>query len=147
MGWRKPYMRAFVGGGTGVFAGAQGWYHVASGLFDTCLVVCEEKMSSFYPHAQAAGLMKIAELFWQLRGEAGRVLFVHDRLRGQCALSEGSLPTSARPFPGAGSGATTGLSVHVYDAQQRHFVSVSDTRFVADVNGAWDNRGSSGTEG
>ncbi len=52
--WRKPYMRSFVGGGTGVFAPIQGWYHVASGLFDTCLVVCEEKMSSFYPHAQAA---------------------------------------------------------------------------------------------
>jgi len=55
-GWRKPYMRSYVGGGTGVFAGAQGWYHVASGLFDTCLVVCEEKMSSYYPHAQAAFL-------------------------------------------------------------------------------------------
>jgi acetyl-CoA C-acetyltransferase len=49
-------MRSYVGGGTGVFAGAQGWYHVASGLFDTCLVVCEEKMSSYYPHAQAAFL-------------------------------------------------------------------------------------------
>ena len=55
-GWRKPYMRSYVGGGTGVFAAAQGWYHVASGLFDTCLVVCEEKMSSYYPHAQAAFL-------------------------------------------------------------------------------------------
>ena len=55
-GWRKPYMRSYVGGGTGVFAGAQGWYHVASGLFDTCLVVCEEKMYSYYPHAQAAFL-------------------------------------------------------------------------------------------
>jgi len=55
-GWNKPYMRAYVGGGTGVFAPIQGWYHVASGLFDTCLVVCEEKMSSYYPHAQAAFL-------------------------------------------------------------------------------------------
>ncbi|MGB9593874.1 MAG: thiolase domain-containing protein [Anaerolineae bacterium] len=54
--WLKPYMRSYVGGGTGVFAPIQGWYHVASGLFDTCLVVCEEKMSSFYPHAQAAFL-------------------------------------------------------------------------------------------
>jgi acetyl-CoA C-acetyltransferase len=53
-GWRKPYMRSYVGGGTGVFAPIQGWYHIASGLVDTCLVVCEEKMSSFYPHAQAA---------------------------------------------------------------------------------------------
>lgn len=54
--WGKPYMRCFVGGGTGVFSVAQGWYHVASGIFDTCLVVCEEKMSSFQPHAQAAFL-------------------------------------------------------------------------------------------
>lgn len=55
-GWRKPVIRAYVGGGTGVFAPIQGWYHVASGLFDTCLVVCEEKMSSCQPHAQAAFL-------------------------------------------------------------------------------------------
>jgi len=54
--WGKPYMRCFVGGGTGVFAVAHGWYHVASGVFNTCLVVCEEKMSSFQPHAQAAFL-------------------------------------------------------------------------------------------
>ena len=52
--WGKPYMRGYVGGGTGVFAAAQGWYHVASGLFDTCLVVCEEKMSPCQPHPQAA---------------------------------------------------------------------------------------------
>lgn len=52
--WRKPYMRGFVGGGTGVFIADQGWYHVASGLFDTCLVVAEEKMSSCLPHPQGA---------------------------------------------------------------------------------------------
>lgn len=55
-GWNKPYMRSYVGGGTGVFTPIQGWYHVASGMADTCIVVCEEKMSSFYPHAQAAFL-------------------------------------------------------------------------------------------
>lgn len=55
-GWGKPYMRSYVGGGTGVFSAIQGWYHIASGIFDTCLVVCEEKMSSYYPHAQAAFL-------------------------------------------------------------------------------------------
>jgi len=55
-GWHKPYMRSYVGGGTGVFVPIQGWYHIASGLFDTCLVVAEEKMSSYYPHAQAAFL-------------------------------------------------------------------------------------------
>ncbi len=54
--WNKPYMRSYVGGGTGVFAPIQGWYHVASGHFDTCLVVCEEKMSSYSPHAQGAFL-------------------------------------------------------------------------------------------
>jgi len=55
-GWNKPYMRSYVGGGTGVFVPIQGWYHVASGMFDLVLVVAEEKMSSFYPHAQAAFL-------------------------------------------------------------------------------------------
>ncbi len=54
--WGKPYMRSYVGGGTGVFAPIHGWYHLASGQFDTCLVVCEEKMSSYQPHAQAAFL-------------------------------------------------------------------------------------------
>ena len=54
--WRKPYTRCHVGGGTGVMAPIHGWYHVASGLFDTCLVVCEEKMSSCMPHPQAAFL-------------------------------------------------------------------------------------------
>lgn len=54
--WNKPYIRSYVGGGTGVFAPIQGWYHVASGLFDVVLVVAEEKMSSYYPHAQAAFL-------------------------------------------------------------------------------------------
>lgn len=54
--WRKPYMRSFVGGGTGVFAPIQGWYTVASGLADVVMVVCEEKMSTYYPHAQAAFL-------------------------------------------------------------------------------------------
>lgn len=51
-GWRKPTMRVYVGGATGVHALIHGWYHIASGQFDTCLVVCEEKMSSAYPHAQ-----------------------------------------------------------------------------------------------
>jgi acetyl-CoA C-acetyltransferase len=54
--WRKPYTRCYVGGGTGVFAPIHGWYHVASGLFDICLVVCEEKMSSCQPHPQGAFL-------------------------------------------------------------------------------------------
>lgn len=53
-GWRKPFLRCYVGGGTGVYAVAQGWFQVASGLFDTALVVCEEKMSHYEPHPQAA---------------------------------------------------------------------------------------------
>ena len=55
-GWRKPFLRCYVGGGTGVYAVAQAWFQVASGLFDTVLVVCEEKMSNCQPHPQAAFL-------------------------------------------------------------------------------------------
>ena len=46
--------RVFVGGGTGVFTPVGGWWHVASGLFDTCLIVGEEKMSPLHPHPQSA---------------------------------------------------------------------------------------------
>jgi acetyl-CoA C-acetyltransferase len=55
-GWKKPYLRCYVGGGTGVYAIAQGWFQVASGVSDVVLVVCEEKMSSCLPHPQAAFL-------------------------------------------------------------------------------------------
>lgn len=54
--YRKPYMRHFVGGGTGVLSPIHGWFHVASGMFDTCLVVTEEKMSCAYPHPAGAFL-------------------------------------------------------------------------------------------
>ncbi len=50
----KPYMRVFVGGGTGVFSTIAGWYHIASGLADIALVVNEEKMSCCHPHPQTA---------------------------------------------------------------------------------------------
>lgn len=52
--WGKPYYRTFVGGGTGVFVASHGWWQIASGQFDTCLVVAEEKMSSVQPHPQGA---------------------------------------------------------------------------------------------
>lgn len=52
----KPYLRNYVGGGTGVFAPIHGWMHVASGKFRTCLVVCEEKMSPCNPHPAGAFL-------------------------------------------------------------------------------------------
>jgi len=54
--YRKPYMRNYVGGGTGVFSPIHGWMHVASGMADICLVVAEEKMSSCHPHPQGAFL-------------------------------------------------------------------------------------------
>ncbi len=52
-GTRKPYMRVYTGGGTGVFSTIAGWWHVASGLADVALVVNEEKMSSCQPHPQS----------------------------------------------------------------------------------------------
>jgi acetyl-CoA C-acetyltransferase len=52
--FRKPYMRHYVGGGTGIFSPIHGWFHVASGMADICLVVTEEKMSSCYPHPAGA---------------------------------------------------------------------------------------------
>ena len=53
-GTNRPYSRVYVGGGTGVFVPVAGWWHVASGLFDSCLVVAEEKMSPLHPHPQFA---------------------------------------------------------------------------------------------
>ena len=52
--FRKPVMRHYVGGGTGVMSPIHGWMHVASGMFDTCMVVAEEKMSSCHPHPAGA---------------------------------------------------------------------------------------------
>ncbi|MFX1255204.1 MAG: thiolase domain-containing protein [Promethearchaeota archaeon] len=48
----KPYAREFVGGGTGVGCIVNGWYYVASGLYDIVLVVAFEKMAPPVPHAQ-----------------------------------------------------------------------------------------------
>jgi acetyl-CoA C-acetyltransferase len=85
-GWRKPYTRCYVGGGTGVFAPIHGWYHVASGLFDLCLVVCEEKMSSCQPHPQGAFLTIFdhtterplgPNLLWIFAMEMNRYMTVH----------------------------------------------------------------------
>jgi Acetyl-CoA acetyltransferase len=53
-GFRKPYTRVFVGGGTGVFVPIAAWWHVASGLADVVLAVGEEKMSPLQPHPQYA---------------------------------------------------------------------------------------------
>ena len=55
-GWGRPFIRTYVGGGSGVFAAIQGWYTVASGQADVVLCVAEEKMSSCQPHPQGAFL-------------------------------------------------------------------------------------------
>ncbi|MDP8225516.1 MAG: thiolase domain-containing protein [Candidatus Lernaella stagnicola] len=52
----KPYMRHYVGGATGVMSPIHGWMHIASGKFDTCLVIAEEKMSPCNPHPAGAFL-------------------------------------------------------------------------------------------
>jgi acetyl-CoA C-acetyltransferase len=52
----RPYLRTYVGGGSGVFTAIQGWYTVASGMADVVLCVAEEKMSSCQPHPQGAFL-------------------------------------------------------------------------------------------
>ena len=93
--WGRPYMRCYVGGGTGVFAPIQGWYHVASGLFDTCLVVCEEKMSSCHPHPQGAFLTIFDQfierplgpnLLWIFALEMNRYMHVHGITEREIAL-------------------------------------------------------------
>jgi acetyl-CoA C-acetyltransferase len=55
-GNKKPYLRHYVGGATGVMSPIHGWMHIASGKFNTCLVVCEEKMSPCSPHPAGAFL-------------------------------------------------------------------------------------------
>ncbi len=55
-GLGKPYLRHFVGGGTGIFSPIHGWMHVASGKFKNVLVVAEEKMSPTHPHPAGAFL-------------------------------------------------------------------------------------------
>jgi acetyl-CoA C-acetyltransferase len=55
-GCGKPNMRAYVGGGTGVMSVIHAWQHIASGMFDTAIVLCEEKMSCANPHPAGAFL-------------------------------------------------------------------------------------------
>jgi acetyl-CoA C-acetyltransferase len=84
--WGKPYIRTYVGGGTGVFAPIQGWYTIASGMADVVLVIAEEKMSSTQPHPQGAFLTifdNIIErplgpnLLWIFALEMNRYMTVH----------------------------------------------------------------------
>ncbi len=55
-GSNKPYMRHFIGGATGVMSPIHGWMHVASGKYNSCMVVAEEKMSPCTPHPAGAFL-------------------------------------------------------------------------------------------
>lgn len=83
----KPFVRVFNGGGTGIFAPIAGWWHVASGVADKVLVVCEEKMGSCYPHPQTA-FQHIWDpildrplqpnLVWLFAMEMNRYMTVHD---------------------------------------------------------------------
>ncbi len=84
--WGKPMIRTYVGGGSGVFAGIQAWYTVASGMADVVLVVAEEKMSSTQPHPQGAFLTifdSVLErplrpnLLWIFALEMNRYMTVH----------------------------------------------------------------------
>jgi acetyl-CoA C-acetyltransferase len=52
----RPFIRTYVGGGSGVFTAIQAYYTVASGIADVVLAVAEEKMSSTQPHPQGAFL-------------------------------------------------------------------------------------------
>lgn len=94
-GTNKPFSRVYVGGGTGVFAPISGWWHVASGLFDTCLVVAEEKMSPLHPHPQYA-FWSIFDhtterplgvtLLWIFALEMRRYMHVHNITEEEIAL-------------------------------------------------------------
>ena len=91
----KPYVRVFNGGGTGVFAAIAGWWHVASGVADIALVVCEEKMGSCYPHPQTAfrhiwdpilDRPLNPNLVWLFAMEMNRYMTVHDIKKEDIAL-------------------------------------------------------------
>ncbi|MFX0206488.1 MAG: thiolase domain-containing protein [Candidatus Hodarchaeota archaeon] len=91
----KPYVRVFNGGGTGVFAPIAGWWHVASGVADICLVVCEEKMGNIYPHPQTAfrhiwdpvlDRPLTPNLVWLFAMEMNRYMTVHGIKKEDIAL-------------------------------------------------------------
>jgi acetyl-CoA C-acetyltransferase len=112
--YRKPYSRVFVGGGTGVFATEAGWWHVASGQFDTCLVVAEEKMSSCYPHPAYAFTTIFdpiysrplgVTLIWIFALEMHRYMHVHGIKKEEIALVSVKNKCNALDHPCAQLGA------------------------------------------
>ncbi|UCD97183.1 MAG: thiolase domain-containing protein [Candidatus Bathyarchaeota archaeon] len=113
-GWEKPYSRVFVGGGTGVFAIDAGWWHVASGKFDTCLVVGEEKMSSCYPHPAYAFTTIFDQIYarplgvtliWIFALEMHRYMHVHGIKKEEIALVSVKNKRNALDHPCAQLGA------------------------------------------
>src|SRR5438445_7124497 len=64
----KPYLRAYVGGGSGVFSIISGWMMVASGLFALVLVRPEGKMRSWQPHPAGAVLTIVHSVIERTRG-------------------------------------------------------------------------------
>jgi len=112
--WQKPYSRVYVGGGTGVFAVDAGWWHVASGQFDTCLVVGEEKMSSCYPHPAYAFTTIFdpiysrplgVTLIWIFALEMNRYMHVHGITKEEIALVSVKNKRNALDHPCAQLGA------------------------------------------
>ncbi|MCK4497681.1 thiolase domain-containing protein [Candidatus Bathyarchaeota archaeon] len=112
--WEKPYSRVFVGGGTGVFAVDAGWWHVASGKFDTCLVVGEEKMSSCYPHPAYAFTTIFDQIYsrplgvtliWIFALEMHRYMHVHGITKEEIALVSVKNKRNALDHPCAQLGA------------------------------------------
>jgi acetyl-CoA C-acetyltransferase len=108
--YRKPYMRHYVGGGTGVLAPIHGWFHVASGMFDTCLVVAEEKMSCAYPHPAGAFLTIFDHtteqplyptLIWIFAIEMNRFMTTHGYRKEDIALVAVKNKKNAMDHPSA----------------------------------------------
>jgi acetyl-CoA C-acetyltransferase len=108
--YRKPYMRHYVGGGTGVLSPIHGWFHVASGMFDTCLVVAEEKMSCAHPHPAGAFLTIFDHtteqplyptLIWIFAIEMNRFMTTHGYRKEDIALVAVKNKKNAMDHPSA----------------------------------------------
>ncbi len=108
--FRKPYQRHYVGGGTGCMSPIHGWFHVASGMFDTCLVVAEEKMSSAYPHPAGAFLTifdhtteqpLFPTLLWIFAIEMNRFMTTHGYKKEDIALVAVKNKKNAMDHPSA----------------------------------------------